>query len=162
MRLGKRRTNFTSVSKNSVVKRLYGDHDFVEERHRHRYEVNPEVIDELEKNGLKFVGRSTDGERMEIMELEDHQYFVAVQYHPEYISRPLKPSPPYLGLILASTGKLQNFFGKGSKLSPRLSFFSYHKLIYLILPHFIGIRTQVVYQSATRSKMTQLTKLIRH
>jgi len=48
---------------------------------------------------MKFVGRSEDNERMEILELENHPYFVAVQYHPEYISRPLKPSAPYLGLI---------------------------------------------------------------
>ncbi len=49
---------------------------------------------------------------MEIIELKDHPFFVAVQYHPEYLSRPLRPSPPYLGLILAATGKLQSFLSK--------------------------------------------------
>ncbi len=73
--------------------------DSIDERHRHRYEVNPKYIEEYEKAGMKFVGRSDDNERMEILELENHPYFVAVQYHPEYISRPLKPSAPYLGLI---------------------------------------------------------------
>ncbi len=87
----------------------------VDERHRHRYEVNPTYVEAFEKAGMKFVGRSSDNERMEIIELEskspkissssskhffpDHPYFVGVQYHPEYISRPLKPSAPYLGLI---------------------------------------------------------------
>jgi CTP synthase len=61
--------------------------------------VNPKYIKEFENAGMKFVGRSTDDERMEILELDNHPYFVAVQYHPEYISRPLKPSAPYLGLI---------------------------------------------------------------
>ncbi len=49
---------------------------------------------------------------MEIIELDDHPFYVAVQYHPEYLSRPLRPSPPYLGLILAATGKLQTFITK--------------------------------------------------
>ena len=48
----------------------------------------------------------------------DHPYYVGVQYHPEYISRPLKPSPPYLGLILAATNKLQSFLGRGCNQSP--------------------------------------------
>lgn len=56
---------------------------------------------------------------MEIVELENHPYYVGVQYHPEYLSRPLKPSPPFLGLILASVGKLQNYLNKGCRLSPR-------------------------------------------
>ena len=51
----------------------------------------------------------------------DHPYYVGVQYHPEYISRPLKPSAPYLGLILASTGKLQAYLNRGCRLSPQTS-----------------------------------------
>lgn len=56
---------------------------------------------------------------MEIVELQDHPYYVGVQFHPEYLSRPLKPSPPFLGLILASVGKLQSYLNKGCRLSPR-------------------------------------------
>ena len=67
----------------------------------YRYEVNPKYVAEFEAAGMRFVGRDTEGQRMEIMELAGHPYYVAVQYHPEYISRPLSPSPPYLGLILA-------------------------------------------------------------
>lgn len=51
--------------------------------------------------------------------LSDHPYFVGVQYHPEFTSRPIKPSPPYLGLLLASAGKLQSYLQKGCRLSPR-------------------------------------------
>lgn len=56
---------------------------------------------------------------MEIAELEGHSYYVAVQFHPEYLSRPLKPSPPFLGLILASVGKLKQYLARGCKFSPR-------------------------------------------
>ena len=52
----------------------------------------------------------------------DHPYYVAVQYHPEYLSRPLNPSPPYLGLILAASGKLNSFISRGCNISPRLSY----------------------------------------
>lgn len=51
--------------------------------------------------------------------VSDHPYFVGVQYHPEFTSRPIKPSPPYLGLLLASAGKLQSYLQKGCRLSPR-------------------------------------------
>lgn len=66
-------------------------------------------------------GTDDTEERMEIMELENHPYYVATQFHPEYLSRPLKPSPPFLGLILASVGRLQTFISRGCKLSPRES-----------------------------------------
>ena len=52
----------------------------------------------------------------------DHPYFVGVQYHPEFLSRPLKPSPPFLGLLLAACGKLQSYIERGGKLSPASSF----------------------------------------
>ena len=57
----------------------------------------------------------TDATRMEIMELKNHPFYAAVQYHPEYLSRPMRPSPPYLGLILAATGKLEAFIAKGQE-----------------------------------------------
>ncbi|ESO84275.1 hypothetical protein LOTGIDRAFT_205900 [Lottia gigantea] len=120
MRLGKRKTLFKV--KNSLVKKLYHNKEYVEERHRHRYEVNPTYTEKIEAKGMKFVGRSEDGERMEIMELEGHPYYVGVQYHPEYISRPMKPSPPYLGLLLASTGRLTSYINRGCRPSPRMSF----------------------------------------
>lgn len=120
MRLGRRRTVFSKVHE-SITRKLYKNAEFVEERHRHRYEVNPEYVSQFEEKGMKFVGRDVEGERMEIMEIKDHPYFVGVQYHPEYISRPIRPSPPYLGLILAAIGKLTPYITRGCRLSPRCS-----------------------------------------
>ncbi len=103
MRLGSRPTLFQV--EDCKVKRLYGGRESVDERHRHRYEVNPELIERLEAAGLTFVGKDESGQRCEILELPDHPYFVAVQYHPEFKSRPGRPSPPFLGLILAASGQ---------------------------------------------------------
>ena len=105
MRLGSRPTLFQVDD--CKVKRLYGGLESVDERHRHRYEVNPELIERLEAEGLTFVGKDETGQRCEILELPDHPYFVAVQYHPEFKSRPGRPSPPFLGLILAASGQPQ-------------------------------------------------------
>lgn len=107
MRLGKRKTIFHH--KDSVIYKLYGSKDTIEERHRHRYEVNPDYVEQLEAAGLRIVARDESGKRMEIIDIKSHPYFVGVQFHPEYLSRPLNPSPPYLGLILASIGKLTTF-----------------------------------------------------
>jgi len=99
MRLGARET----VLKDGSISRKLYDKEKIMERHRHRYEVNPLMVDDLEDAGLRFVGRNTDssGERMEIIELEevDHPYFVGAQFHPEFTSRPEKPSPLFLGLL---------------------------------------------------------------
>lgn len=102
MRLGLRKTIFHH--ENSILRRQYGNVDAIEERHRHRYEINGDHIPALEKAGLMFVGKSEDQTRMEILELDQtiHPYFVGVQYHPEYLSRLLKPSPPYKGLVDAA------------------------------------------------------------
>ncbi|XP_051034694.1 CTP synthase 2 isoform X2 [Phodopus roborovskii] len=116
MRLGLRRTVFTT--ENSILKKLYGDVPYIEERHRHRYEVNPNMINQFEKKDLCFVGQDVDGKRMEIIELTGHPYFIGVQFHPEFSSRPMKPSPPYLGLLLAATGNLNAHLQQMSRLSP--------------------------------------------
>lgn len=79
--------------------------EYIDERHRHRYEVNPNLVSDLEDRGLRFVGKDESGQRMEIVELKGHPYFVAGQFHPEFKSRPGKPSPLFLGLILASSGQ---------------------------------------------------------
>ena len=115
MRLGKRSTRFFSSA--SVLKQLYENAENIQERHRHRYEVNPKYVADLESSGLKFVGHDEENIRMEIVELEGHNYYVATQFHPEYLSRPLKPSPPFLGLILASAGKLESYLARGCRLS---------------------------------------------
>lgn len=116
MRVGRRETIF--VIKGGIIHKLYGNVDRIYERHRHRYEVNPEMVPKLESAGMMFVGRDTTGERMEIMELKDHPYFVGVQFHPEYTSRPLKPSPPYYGLLLAAANKLTTYLAGKSNDFP--------------------------------------------
>jgi CTP synthase len=91
MRLGLRPTIFQPDTETSTVRKLYGGSTEIHERHRHRYEVNPEYIKRLEDHGLRFVGRDDKGERMEIFELPvhsdsglpTHPYYVGVQYHPE-------------------------------------------------------------------------------
>ncbi|XP_064472936.1 CTP synthase 1-like isoform X2 [Ornithodoros turicata] len=115
MRLGKRETIFGSSD--SILRKLYHNADIIEERHRHRYEVNPLYVADFERAGLRFVGKDTTGKRMEVIEYADHPYFVGVQFHPEYISRPMKPSPPYLGLVLASCGRLSGYLLRGCRLS---------------------------------------------
>lgn len=108
MRLGSRPTILQTQDCHAY--RLYHPSDNkVNERHRHRYEVNPEMVSELEEAGLRFVGKDETSQRMEIVELapEVHPFFMGVQYHPEFQSRPLKASPPFLGLVAASVGKLQ-------------------------------------------------------
>ncbi|KAH1108525.1 hypothetical protein J1N35_012293 [Gossypium stocksii] len=107
MRLGSRRTQFQTPD--CVTSKLYCNPYYVDERHRHRYEVNPDVIGVLEEAGLKFVGKDETGKRMEVLELPSHPFYVGVQFHPEFKSRPGKPSALFLGLILAARGKLEAY-----------------------------------------------------
>ena len=103
MRLGSRPTIFQVGD--CMTRRLYGGGSQVDERHRHRYEVNPDLISKIEDAGLVFVGKDETEQRCEIFELNDHPYYVGVQYHPEFRSRPEDPSPPFLGLLMASDGQ---------------------------------------------------------
>ncbi|KAF7424520.1 CTP synthase ura7 [Pleurotus ostreatus] len=91
----------------SKTRRLYGGKATIWERHRHRYEVNPKYVAQLESvpNGIRFTGKDEKGERMQVMELFDHPYFVGLQAHPEFCTRPLNPSPPFLGFIAAACGQ---------------------------------------------------------
>ncbi|PVH81185.1 CTP synthase-like protein [Cadophora sp. DSE1049] len=107
MRLGLRPTLFQPGSEWSRLRQLYGEKVEIHERHRHRYEVNPEYIDQLAKAGLNFIGKDDKGVRMEIIELKDHPWYVGVQFHPEYLSRVLDPSKPYLGFVAAAAGCLE-------------------------------------------------------
>lgn len=105
MRLGSRVTILKDTQ--SLAFKLYGGNPVTYERHRHRYEVNPQCVQSLEGKGLSFVGQDERGQRMEICEISDHPFFVACQFHPEYKSRPSKPTPLFSGLILAAGGQLQ-------------------------------------------------------
>lgn len=138
MRLGLRPTHFQPGSEWSKLRALYAEKPsittkqssnlpngpvtsikstesplIISERHRHRYEVNPAYIERLSAEGLSFVGKDDSGERMEILELKDHPWFVGVQFHPEYLSRVLRPSKPYLGFVAASCGCLDQVIKRG-------------------------------------------------
>ncbi|MDD1719258.1 MAG: CTP synthase, partial [Methanoregulaceae archaeon] len=95
MRLG----NYpVSVREGTLAFRLYGQGE-ITERHRHRYEVDPASVKALEKAGLVFSGNN--GNRMEICEIPGHPFFLATQFHPEFRSRPTRPSPPFIGFMEA-------------------------------------------------------------
>ncbi len=89
------------LDKDSISYQLYGTTE-IEERHRHRYEVNNDYRDELTSHGMKLVGKSPDGRIVEMVELKDHPWFVATQAHPEFKSRPNKPHPLFRGFIGAA------------------------------------------------------------
>ena len=96
MRLG---AHETDIEPGTLAAAIYDD-TVCTERHRHRYEVNPEYIDQLEDAGLLFSGQTDN--RMEILELPDHPDFVGTQFHPEFRSRPGRASPPFVGLLDAA------------------------------------------------------------
>jgi CTP synthase len=86
----------------SLARSLYGE-ELIYERHRHRYEVNNRYRKDLETAGLRLSGVSPDDHLVEIIELPEHPYFVASQFHPEFKSRPDRPHPLFAGLIAAAT-----------------------------------------------------------
>lgn len=98
MRLGLLRS---VIVKGTIVHKLYGSEE-VYERHRHRYEVNPKYVPDLEKAGFIVSGYSDEG-FPDFMELKGHRFFVGTQAHPEFRSRPLSPSPLFIGLIRSIT-----------------------------------------------------------
>ena len=98
MRLG---AQDVEVESGTLAYGLY-DATRISERHRHRYEVNPAYIGRFEDAGWRFTGRSDNGRRMEIGELDDHPFFIASQFHPEFKSEPMKPTPLHLGLVKAA------------------------------------------------------------
>ncbi|KAJ2987152.1 hypothetical protein NUW58_g4663 [Xylaria curta] len=106
MRLGLHETIFQEGSEWSKARALYGGAQGVKERHRHRYEVNPQYVDRLQEAGIHFVGKDETGQRMEIFEMKDHPFFIGTQFHAEYQSRVLAPSKPFLGFVAASAGRL--------------------------------------------------------
>jgi CTP synthase len=97
MRLG----NYEAeITEGSLAHRIYNATRIIE-RHRHRYEVNPKYIEEIEANGMMFTGRNRN--RMEILEIPTHPFFIASQFHPEFKSRPGKPAPLFKSLAEAMT-----------------------------------------------------------
>ena len=98
MRLGKYPCQLTPGSK---AHQIYGS-DHVEERHRHRYEFNRDYESALAEHGMVISGQSPDGKFVESLELVNHPWFVAVQFHPEFRSKPLNPHPLFADFVRAS------------------------------------------------------------
>jgi CTP synthase len=98
MRLGAQQCQLAS---DSICRDLYGE-DVIEERHRHRYEFNNSYRDALSEKGLKFAGTSIDGKLIEIVEIPDHPWFVACQFHPEFTSTPRYGHPLFSGFVDAA------------------------------------------------------------
>lgn len=103
MRLGSQEV---VVAEGSKAFALYGSGTILE-RHRHRFEVNPAYIGRMEEAGWRFVGRAKCGTRMEIGELEGHPYYMASQFHPEFKSKPERPSPLHQGLVDAAIAYME-------------------------------------------------------
>ncbi len=111
MRLG---TYPCKIEKNTLTSEIYTD-EVIYERHRHRYEVNNKYRDILEKNGLVFSGLSPDNNLVEMIELKDHPFFVASQFHPEFKSRPWEPAPMFNKFIETATKKVNKTNKTSSK-----------------------------------------------
>ena len=103
MRLGRYPCKLLPGSK---AEEIYGE-AMIYERHRHRFEVNNEYREPLEKAGLVFCGRSPDGRIAEMLELPSHPWYIAAQFHPEFKSRPNRPHPLFKGFIGAAVRQKQ-------------------------------------------------------
>jgi CTP synthase len=101
MRLGSHKID---VMDGTLIHRLYGS-EIIHERHRHRWEVNPNYWEDLKEAGAIFTGWSDNGIRKEVLEIKDHYFFLGTQFHPEFKSRPWAPSPPYYGFVKAAYDK---------------------------------------------------------
>jgi len=110
MRLGGKEVE---IKNNTLAMKLYGK-SLVRERFRHRYECNPEYIEMLEKNGMLFSGKAPKYNIMQIMELPEHPYFLGTQFHPEFTSKPLAPSPLFMGFLKAILKQKHAFAEKSS------------------------------------------------
>jgi CTP synthase len=97
MRLG---TWPTKISEGSMAEKVYGSNQALE-RHRHRYEFNMKYRDAMTEKGFTISGTSPDGQLAELIELKNHPYFLACQYHPEFQSKPNKPHPLFKGFVQA-------------------------------------------------------------
>lgn len=121
MRLGARWVEFVEPA-TSIGAGLYGGAGRIRERHRHRYEFNVAYKQRMEAQGMVFAGQDESKERMDIIELRpaDHPFYLGVQFHPEYKSRPGQPSPPFFGFVSAAcdTKKIQDVIAECRRKGP--------------------------------------------
>jgi len=92
------------IKKSSRAFQIYGA-EKIRERHRHRFELNQTFLKQFEENGMHYSAFSDGGKRAEILELDGHPFYMATQFHPEYISRPEKPEPVYVAFVAACAGR---------------------------------------------------------
>jgi CTP synthase len=104
------------LAPDSLAFRLYGE-EIVHERHRHRYEFNCVYEKALAESGLRIVGRSLDGKFVEIVELPGHPWFLAVQFHPEFKSKPLRPHPLFAGFVEAAYKRKMSLQGVATNVT---------------------------------------------
>ncbi|NJK78332.1 MAG: CTP synthase (glutamine hydrolyzing) [Nanoarchaeota archaeon] len=101
LRLG---ANDVKIKQNTISHKIYNS-DVISKRHRHRYEINKEYIPEFEKNGMIFSADSDDGKRMEMLEIPEHKFYLGVQFHPEFNSRPGYPELAFEAFVKAASQK---------------------------------------------------------
>ena len=101
LRLG---ANDVKIKPNTISHKIYNS-DVISKRHRHRYEINKEYIPEFEKNGMIFSADSDDGKRMEMLEIPAHKFYLGVQFHPEFNSRPGYPESAFEAFVKAASQK---------------------------------------------------------
>ena len=104
MRLGAQKCR---LQPDSLAYSLY-QKDVITERHRHRYEFNNNYLEQLAQHGLKFSGKSIDGRLVEVIEIPDHPWFLACQFHPEFTSTPRQGHPLFSGFVAAASKNRQN------------------------------------------------------
>jgi len=95
------------LSGNSLTSSLYGQNS-IKERHRHRYEVNNHYVEQIESAGLNIAGKSKDKNLVEVIEINEHPWFVGCQFHPEFTSNPRDGHPLFKGFIEAANNQKQN------------------------------------------------------
>ncbi len=91
-----------ALSCQSILRRAYGDEEFVRERHRNEFEVNPLLVPVLAKAGLSVSGFNPDSQLVEAFELAEHPWFIGVLFHPEFKSRPVAPHPLFRSFVGAA------------------------------------------------------------
>jgi len=112
LRLGAKTTLIRD--KSSLAYKVYGK-EKISERHRHRYEVNPNFVERMESKGLIFSGKDSDSNRMEICEIRTHPFFFATQFHPEFKTNPFNPVPCFSAFVLCASKQYDKFKMYGEK-----------------------------------------------
>jgi CTP synthase len=104
------------LAPDSLAFRLYGE-EIIHERHRHRYEFNSAYEKTLTDHGMRIVGKSLDGKFAEVVELPGHPWYLAVQFHPEFKSKPLRPHPLFAGFVEAVYRRKQSELGMAATVT---------------------------------------------